>query len=1147
MSGWLTPTKITAWLECRHTMTLRRRVEAGAMAKPAPIDGSMGRLLQQKGDDHERSVLERYRAGGLTVFDAETLKPASGDWDEWVAACADVLDGDHDIVFQMPFVHDGMRGVADFLVRPNGPDGPGPGWEPVDAKLARAGAKVGHVLQLCFYADATEAATGHAAEHLHVHLGSGEVETIRRAEVDAYWQRLKMRLRASLDDEVTTRAEPCSYCGFCEYAQVCESEWTNTDSLVTVANLSKKDRHQLEAADITTMAELAASANDEVGEIDPGKLATHRVQAQLQVAGRELPDDASPPFEMIDVADAAAATDPDAAPRGWAMLPPPDEGDVFLDFEGHPFWRADSELFFLFGLIERDDRPAAERHPSGWRFRKWWAHSKAEEAAAVASLVAYLAERRAAHPGMHVYHYNHTERSALERLTTEHHTSELTLDQLVRAGVFVDLYRVVLGAVQIGAESYSLKEVEHLTGYERVAGIEKGAGAVADYDDWMTDGDQARLDRIAAYNDDDVRATRAVRDWLLDHKPAGAPSWQPPEPREGEEELDYRIAALQEFESGSTEHFLGDLLGYWRRERRIVAMNTFLLATAPAATRRESASVFDAPKVVAVEDRIGVKGNVLKGAQFTLTHPPQATPIDLDDRGKVVQVVDEKTWLFFDVVEHDRGARLLVVETTKSDESPSSGAPLVEYDDVKEKPKDAAVHDVADQFIAGEPPVLAERLLRAEAPSFAAGVGPVDGVFTSDLDAIRSWITEIDGQVVPIQGPPGTGKTYSGSRLIKHLVDAGKRVGIVAQSHAAIDNLVKAVAEHYESSGEIGRLRLGRKTDKDAVHEAVTCINDNDKIGAGEFDIVAGTSWFFTSKAMRTNPVDVLVVDEAGQLGLVDLVACSVSAGSMLLLGDPQQLPQVSQATHPNGSGESCLGHLLGSQATVPADRGVLLETTWRMHPDVCGYISDTFYEGKLTTHGSCDVQTTSDGTGLRWIAVESEGCATESAAEAEAICDEIARLLDGGTWTRRADPADGSSALITTPLTGDDVLVVVPYNDQRRLVSKVLADAGFGGVRVGTVDKFQGQEAPIVFFSMTSSTTADMPRGLDFLFSRNRVNVAISRARCLAYLVCTEGLLDADASDIDDMRRIGAVTSLADRAIERDGPLDLDAHGLPA
>ncbi|MEM1333417.1 MAG: PD-(D/E)XK nuclease family protein, partial [Actinomycetota bacterium] len=233
MGGYLTPTKITAWLECRHTMTLRRCVEDGVMEQPAAIEGSMGRLLQQKGDDHEQAVLARYRADGLSVFDAETLKPTTGDFDDWVAACADVMvTGNYDLVFQMPFVHDGMRGVADFLVRPA--DGSA-GWEPVDAKLARAGAKVGHVLQLCFYADAIEATTGHAPQQLHVELGSGEIETVRRSEVQAYWNRLKDRLARSLDDpDVETRAKPCSYCGFCEYAAVCDDEWRSTDSLVFV-------------------------------------------------------------------------------------------------------------------------------------------------------------------------------------------------------------------------------------------------------------------------------------------------------------------------------------------------------------------------------------------------------------------------------------------------------------------------------------------------------------------------------------------------------------------------------------------------------------------------------------------------------------------------------------------------------------------------------------------------------------------------------------------------------------------------------------------------------------------------------------------------------------------------------------------------
>jgi uncharacterized protein len=269
--------------------------------------------------------------------------------------------------------------------------------------------------------------------------------------------------------------------------------------------------------------------------------------------------------------------------------------------------------------------------------------------------------------------------------------------------------------------------------------------------------------------------------------------------------------------------------------------------------------------------------------------------------------------------------------------------------------------------------------------------------------------------------------------------------------------------------------------------------------------------------------VDVLIVDEAGQLALADAIASANAARNLILLGDPLQLAQVSQAEHPDGSGASVLEHVLGQHATIPSTEGVFISETRRMHPDICSFISNQIYEGRLTSHVSCAQQNTQFGTGLRWIRAEHAGRSTESYEESALVVEQI-RSMIGTDWTNQT----GESA----PLTAGDFMVVAPYNDQVRLLRREFDHTlGLRGVQVGTVDKFQGREAPVVFFTMTTSSGDDMPRGPEFLFSRNRLNVAVSRARCLAYLVCTEELLNSRARSIEEMRLIGTLSSFVEYA----------------
>jgi uncharacterized protein len=427
-------------------------------------------------------------------------------------------------------------------------------------------------------------------------------------------------------------------------------------------------------------------------------------------------------------------------------------------------------------------------------------------------------------------------------------------------------------------------------------------------------------------------------------------------------------------------------------------------------------------------------------------------------------------------------------------------------------------------------------LLRGELPAFTNGGGPPGGVFSDDLNEMLAWATHLDHSYVAIQGPPGTGKTYRGAHLVRALIAAGRRVGITAFSHEAIDNLLAEIISVFRYAGELDRLcavRRGEEPDNGGL-SGVTYAPKNGPCARNEYNLVAGTTWLFAGADMRGAPVDVLLIDEAGQLALADALAASRSAHNLILLGDQLQLPQVTQALHPGGAGRSVLEHVLqgggvpegglSEHVTMPPTRGVFLAETRRMHPDICSFISEVIYQGLLHSDPSCNQQTTVLGTGLRWLAARHRGNSTQSPEEADIVAGEISRLI-GTPWTNQKGQV--------RPLGVGDFMVVAPYNDQVNLVrARLDADDLTQSVPVGTVDKFQGQEAAVVFFTMATSTGADMTRGADFLFSANRLNVAISRARCLAYLVCTEDLLNTRARSVDEMRLIATLNAFVEWAV---------------
>jgi predicted RecB family nuclease len=1055
----LSPSDVTAYLACEHLTTLSLRAARGGIETPE-FEDEQRDLIFRKGLEHERAYLESLRAPGTTIIEIDVDELG---FDEAVAATHEAIAEQPDVIYQAAFAHDGWRGIADFLLRR--PDGV---YEALDTKLARRG-KPSHILQLLFYDGELERIQGPAdpPREIHVLLGNLEQATFDPREFAAYYRRVRSRLRAFVDDPPPTEPYPNDHCPMCDFRPVCEAWWEEVDHLSRVAGLYRTQIEKLAAAGITTLAQLGRAAAEVPPGFEPEVWTKLREQAELQLYARETRQDA---FRLLQ-------PQPEA---GFALLPDPSPGDLFFDFEGNPFWDTDGSLEYLWGILDTDGA-----------FTPLHAHDRETEREAFETFVDLVHARLRERPDLHVYHYAGYEISALRRMMGRYGTREAELDDLLRRGVFVDLLKVVRNGLRASRRGYGLKEMEAFLDFERAAEVKDGGASIVMFERWMQTRDPELLRQIDEYNREDCIATQKLRDWLLERRAEALEKFGPfplPEPKEPKPtppRKEEREALRQELLDAG-EELAGELIHYHDRERKPVWWAFF-----DRVEMTPSELVDDAESIGRLEPT-GDTRPEKKSVAHVFTFPPQEHKL-----GQGQEVVDPATRESAGaILELDRDARRLVLKRGPKLEDVPLPEALVPSGPYFTRDQEDALELFGRSLLAGDRryPALESILRREPFP------GPVQ---TTDLADMKELVSSLDGRHLVIQGPPGSGKTWTSGRLIAHLLAQGEKVGVASTSHKAIHNLVDAVVE---AAGEIGLEFDGRKKasrgNPESYYDAppIEDVEDaDDVVGA---DLAAGTAWLFSRTGQE---VDYLFVDEAGQVSLADALAMGSAARNVVLVGDPQQLDQVIQGTHPAGSGASVLGHLLGGHQTVPPDRGLFLERSFRLHPDVCGYVSEEFYEARLEPADEARARTTPLGTGLRWVPVPHEGRRTESPEEVEAVVRVVRELQAAGVT---------------------DVVVVAPYNVQVNAIQEALP-----GVRVGTVDKFQGQEADAVVYSMTSSSGADVPRGLEFLLSRNRLNVAVSRARCLAYLVCSPRLLEVNARTIPQMRLANALCRFVELA----------------
>jgi len=942
----------------------------------------------------------------------------------------------------------------------------------------------------------------------------------------AYYRHQKQSFLARAGTPAQAYPAEIGHCTICRWGENCERVREADDYLGTVAGMRTSQIDRFATSDIAKIGELAGAADDRrpFGMAE-GTFATLRAQAKLQHRQRT---EHRIFYELLD----------EETKHGFELLPPPDEGDVYFDMEGDPLYTPERGLEYLFGLHLGKEGT----------YRAFWARDLGHERAAFEQLIDFLIERRAAYPRMHVYHYAPYETVALRRLMGVYGTREVELDSLLRGQIFVDLYAVVRQAVRISQSGYSIKKLEPFYGLVRTTDVKRGDDSILKFETWLAGGDDAILEDIERYNDDDCRSTRLLHDWLLQRRTEyeratgrDVPWLALPAPQKDEEpapadDLAARLlAGLPEPRtaadlSDADEHvrarwLFGHLLQYHRREAKPAWWKIFdRYKNADRLTEFDHEALGDltlctdvAPFKASSRDRNHVFTYAFPDQLYNLGRSSPHCPHTEQRAGDIVAIDDENNRIQIKLTGNMVPADLRAL---------IPGAPI----DTKVLQK--ALHRIAaayeDETIRERFPAAYDLVLRATPRLRGMARGALLQPATITGDAIAELVNALDRSYLFVQGPPGSGKSTTGGDAIAALLGAGKRVGIVSRGYAAIGNLLDKVEESAAKRGIKFRGLHKHSSDEQSYVSRLTApmienTDDNAAFVDQPHDLAAGTAWLFAREEL-VGKYDVLFIDEAGQLSLGDAVACAGAAHNVVLLGDPLQLAQVSQGSHPFGTGPSVLEHLLGEDHTVAPDRGVFLDLSYRMHPDICAFISRTVYDERLhsgpLTAGNRVRSNGLSGSGVRYVPVEHRGNSRESEEETQHIAEAIDELLRGGV-------AVGGKP--ERAMTQADILVVTPYNAQRLRISRALAERGHGDVRVGTVDKFQGQEAPVVFYSMATSSGEDMPRDMSFLFEKNRFNVAISRAQCLSVLVCSPQLLEVHCRTPNEMKLASLLCAFAE------------------
>lgn len=1093
----------------------------------------MAALAGKRGDEHELKVLELMKSEGKVVTDLTGMPRASrAELTASAEKTKAALDRGDQLVYQGIFFDGVFLGYPDFLVRIDDPKYQrGYTYEVWDAKLKRS-LSAHAVLQMAAYSRQLNKLGFEHAEYIHAYLGDMTIADFLLADALPYLEKVsneyEQLLQAKAQVPNPLWASKIAACEMCKWSKVCETGREEARDLSLVANLRKDQRKQFIAGDIKTIEQLA-SASDEARPIGISTDTFERLRHQAKMQASQ---DADPEKKVSQEVFSA---------KGLALLPKPSTGDIWFDMEGDPFALAPHGLEYLFGAITHD-KDADE-------FTPFWAHSAEAEKKAFEDFVDWVQARRESWPDLHIYHYASYERTRVTNLASRYATREAIIDDWLRNGILVDLLKVVQQSIRISQRSYSIKKLEPLYGFTREEEVQTAGDSVVDYENYLelidneeNDKAQAKLDGIEAYNKADCVSTRELDLWLRKMaKDLNVPFYEfefkAPEDKEPPAEKEIREALLKNIPVDPDQRdpvqqsraLLAAAMGFHRREDNVQWWEYFnhLDGSAESWVGQDKVAVITSAEssqwkpptgaqksarreiTVTVEGGEGLRIGSGRKLNVVFDTFPEGDGNPLNTIRYAVQC---------DVNEGFGGTYVITVLQKDTDPTwaPDPVA-LIAESPINTGPIHNGTVSAAQQAkdtLPNLPPGPAYELLLRNVP----GKGEVELHKTGDLEKdITNALFEIDQTYLAVQGPPGTGKTYTTARVLKTLIeDRNWRIGVVGQSHKVVENVLSAAVEAGLNPSRIAK----ESKDKTANFTWNTPSKLENWLSSNDGGVlVGGTAWTFRKNAIVDLPAfDLIVIDEAGQFSLANTISMATVTKRLLLVGDPQQLPQVSQGSHPEPVDESALSWLLGTSEVIEPEFGFFLPESYRMVSALCEPVSRLSYRDQLKSAPKANLRKLADvQAGLNLVPVPHSENGTFSVEEADKVL-EIVKSLIGKSWTDNGEVRE---------LKPSDIKVVAPFNAQVSMITKLLKSHNLGEVLVGTVDRFQGQEAAVVIMSMATSSPGEVSRGLDFLLSRNRLNVAISRGQWATYLIYSPEISKIDAKTPEQIRLVSGFLSL--------------------
>ncbi|MBX9687854.1 MAG: TM0106 family RecB-like putative nuclease [Candidatus Obscuribacterales bacterium] len=1080
----------------------RRYLENPEGLNPDEVDENAV-LIQKHGIKHEIEFLQELKNSGADLCSIEARH------EEGLEQTINAMKAGREIIYQGYLLKEPFAGLSDFLVRRAGKSALGDfHYEVWDSKLAKK-PKPYFLVQLCCYAEMIAEIQGLRPDSVAIVLGSKEKMKFRTEDYYYYYRSLKERFLAFQNKFNPDKAPIWINVGeHSRWSSYAEKSLEEQDSLVRVAGIRNSQIKRLHESGIMTMNALAKCENESLRGISQSSFQTLKAQARLQI---ESKSQEKPLFEVLKQ---------DSPRRGLGLLPPASKLDVYFDMEGYP--HIEGGLEYLFGAVRKEKE--------NFHFDDWWAHNREEEKNAFESFLKWIYEKWLADPQMHVYHYGAYEVSAMRRLASRHACKEWELDQLLKAQVFVDLYAIVKQGLRIGADSYSIKKVEGLYMEKREGEVAKATDSIVYYERWLEESDgpdwqsSKTLSEIRDYNRIDCESTAKLCFWLRSIQEEYGINYCPP-PLKEEIQIAVPVTAneilaeqlrqsIPKDQSSSPElwrltNLFADLLGFHRRESKVSWWEFFDRADLSDDELEAN------PDCIAFASRSNRAPEKLKRSLLYEYYFDSSQDLKLKVGDNVVFSSDTTIDAQISSLNHEKG--ILVLKRGEKREAPPDNGHLILKELMNYDALEAAIYEQAHSFKSnnGISSCLRDLLLRSYPRLKGTPVGePLIAAGKDEIQGAVEAIHRLDNSYLCIQGPPGAGKTYLASKAVLHLVREGKRIGLSSNSHKAIENLLHAIGKLAEEEGmQISAVKIGQDQSGESAAFPSAGIRlqkdlkkDDDLSG---IQILGGTAWIF-SRPELNDKFDYLFVDEAGQVCLANIVAMASSTKNLVLIGDQLQLDQPIKGSHPGESGESSLSYLLGDSATIAPERGVFLSNTRRMHPNLCSLVSSAVYDGRLHADPVCstrelvipaEAKLLSRSNGVLYIPVEHQGNAQSSREELAVIAELIKELLSSKI------KADGKER----EFRASDVLLVAPYNKQVRLLQSKLPQ-----IQSGSVDKFQGREAPVVIVSMCASDLASSPRGMEFLLSKKRLNVALSRAQLLAVVIGNPGLSQFACSTVE-------------------------------